>query len=368
MIKLKKILCAALCLVMLFAAGCKANDTSGVVEPIGRLALITTALELETDYNYADVWEGIVDCATTNSIDYGYYRPSEMTEADIEEQFDCAAKEGATVIVCMGDVFGSTIAKMQTKYPEVKFIAIDVSPSSIGELKTNTHCVMFRQEQGGYLAGYGAVKDGFTKLAYMGDHESESYFGYACGFVQGANDAAVEAKKKIEIKLGYISDFESKDAAAEACKKWYEEGTEILMLCADDEFAQKCAEHAVANVSYLIGTNNDQSYLGANFDYNPFMTSAMKGLREGVDATLEKVLAGAWAESLGGKIEYFGLENGNYIYMPEYAELWLFKDFSLENYGKLKDSIAAGTIAVSTNALPDYNAEFVTVDFSVHEK
>ena len=368
MVNFKKILCALLCVCVLAFAGCKANNTSGVVEPISRLALITTALELETDYNYASVWEGIVNCATTNNINYGYYRPAEMSTADITEQFEFAAKEGATVIICMGDVFGPSIATMQTKYPDIKFIAIDVSPSSIGELKANTHCVMFRQEQGGYLAGYGAVKDGFTKLAYMGDHESESYFGYACGFVKGANDAAVELKKKIEIKLGYISDFENKDAALEGCNQWQKNGTEILMVCADDEFTQKCAEKAVENVSYLIGTNNDQSYLGANFDYNPFMTSAMKGLREGVDATLEKVLAGAWAESLGGKIEYFGLENGNYIYMPEYAELWLFKDFSLETYNKLKDDIASGTIKISTDALPDYNSEFVTVDFSVHGK
>ena len=79
----------------------------------------------------------------------------------------------------------------------------------------------------------------------------------------------------------------------------------------------------------------------------------MKGLREAVDATLEMALAGVWEEQLGGKTLYFGLQNGNYIYMPEYEATWLFKDFTLEEYHTIKTKISQGEILIDGQKTPE---------------
>ena len=362
MINFKKIIACITCAMVLLCAGCKENTSqpTGVVEPIEKLALVTSNIELELDFNYAAVWEGIQTYSTTININYGYYRPSEMTEEAITEQFEYAAVDGATVIMCMGDAFTPVVKNMQTKYPNVKFVVIDASAEELGTLEKNTHTIMFRQEQGGYLAGYATVKDGLKKLGFLGDHPGEAYTNYLYGFIQGANDAAKLTGESVEINVAYCSDYQDDASAMGAVDTWYKNGTEVVMCCVDDIFTQSLAQTAVSNMGYIIGTNNDQSYLGANLDYNPFITSSMKGLREAVDATLEMMLAGAWEEELGGRTLYFGLQNGNYVYLPEYEATWLFDNFTLDEYGTLKNNIATGQILIDGAEMPA--AELVTVN------
>lgn len=364
MINLKKFLVFVICFSLVVCAGCKENGSnvpSGVVAPISKLALITSDIELELDFNYASVLEGIISCSESNNLNYGYYRPAEMTEEAIAQQYEYAIQDGAKVVISMGDVFGAVVKTMQEKYPEIKFIAIDVSSESIGALTSNTHTVMFRQEQGAYLAGYGAVKDGFVKLGFMGDHPAEAYSSYVYGFIQGANDAAKELNVSVEINVAYKTNYENEEIALNAVDAWYKEGTEIIMVCANDIFTQNCAKKAVDNMGYLIGTNNDQSYLSTNLDYNPFLTSSMKGVREAVDATLEMMLAGSWDEQMGGKTLYFGLQNGNYIYLPEYEATWLFKGFTLDEYNTLKTKISQGEILIDGTKIPQVNKDLVTL-------
>ncbi len=368
--KFKKILACLVLVALLFCAGCKPNDTeipSGLPPTMKKLALVTSNIEIELDFNYAAIWEGILSCCLTNNINYSFYMPDDMSEASLTQQFEAAATDGASVIMCFGDAFAPVIKVMQDKYPNINFVAIDVSPQEIGELKSNTHAVMFRQEQGGYLVGYSAVMDGFTKFAYMGDHKSATYEAYVNGFIKGINDAAVKNNTNVEIEVAYISDFESRESAFEQVGSWYTSGTELLMLCADDNFTASCAVKAVETFAYIIGTNNDQSYLGANLDYNPFITSAQKGLREVVDTTLEIMLAGNWEDLLGGKTLYYGLQNGNYIYLPEDEVTWLFAGFSLEEYQTLKNSIATGEILIDGSQVPTVNEDLVKVNIKTQE-
>lgn len=349
---------------LLFACGCKINSPDTPADApatANKIALITGTTELELDFDFASIWEGIISCSEANNLNYGYYRPDEMTEEAITLQFQYAIQDGATTIMCMGDFFASIVGKIQAQHPDVKFIVINASEESVGPLEKNTHTIMFRQEQGGYLAGFGAVKDGFTKLGFMGDHPSENYKNYLNGFIQGANDASKLTNTAIEIKAGYVSDYENSEIATNAVDAWYKEGTELIMVCADDTFVSACAEKAVNNLGYLLGADNDKSHLGGSLDYNPFLTSAMKGLREVVDATLEMALADKWDDELGGKTLYYGLQNGNYIYMPEYEATWLFKGFTLEEYHQIKTKISQGEILIDGTKLPEVNASLVTL-------
>ncbi len=363
----KKVVSFLLIISLLCFAGCKKNR-SGISEPISKIALITGTSDLELDFNNGAVWEGIATCGDTNSIEYTYYQPESASVESITAKFEEAAKDGAKVIVSMGDIFAPIVAEQQTKHSDIKYVLIDVSGNTVGKLEDNTHCVMFREEQSGYLAGYGAVKDGFTKFGFMGERNSETYSPYCYGLVQGANDAATEFDKTVEINVAYCDEFgsesasENEEASLKQIQDWYTAGTEIVMVVANDAFTERCAQLAVNEFSYMIGANNDQSYLTSTFDYNPFMTSAMKGLREAVDATLEMMLAGNWDSMLGGQTVFYGLQNGNYVYLPDDEALWLFKDFSLEDYSNVKDSLSSGAISVSSQDYPKIEEERVTLN------
>ena len=80
--------------------------------------------------------------------------------------------------------------------------------------------------------------------------------------------------------------------------------------------------------------------------YNPFVTSAMKGLQAATEAALDKFFKGEWAD-LGGKIETLKLETGDYVGLPTAEESWGFKTFTIDEYNKLVEAIRAGEVVVS---------------------
>ncbi len=58
---------------------------------------------------------------------------------------------------------------------------------------TLTHILSSSQSKKlGYLAGYAAVKDGYTKLGFMGGMAVPAVVRFGYGFVQGAEMAATE--------------------------------------------------------------------------------------------------------------------------------------------------------------------------------
>ena len=61
-----------------------------------------------------------------------------------------------------------------------------------------------------------------------------------------------------------------------------------------------------------------------SFAYNPFITSAMKGLTEAVNTALSDIEAGDWSD-IAASNGNFGLEDGDYIGLPTDADSWNFE-------------------------------------------
>ena len=98
-----------------------------------------------------------------------YYIPdSDASDEDRETMIRQAVNDGADVIVCVGYLYGASLAWAADQYPDVKFIAVDVTQGDIGTdtIPANCYCITFKEEQAGYLAGYAIAKDGKTCLLY----------------------------------------------------------------------------------------------------------------------------------------------------------------------------------------------------------
>ena len=115
-------------------------------------------------------WQGVQDFCSANSLNANYYRPTEDSDAARLEQMDNAVNDGAKSIVVAGYLFGSAIAEAQEKYPDVQFLALDVSTADLGDKAptSNTALITYKEEQAGYLAGYAAVYDGYKELGFLG--------------------------------------------------------------------------------------------------------------------------------------------------------------------------------------------------------
>ena len=110
--------------------------------------------------------------AEENGISYKYYQPQEGTTDSYLETIGLAIEGGAKLVVCPGFLFEEPVYLAQDQYKDVHFILLDGEPHSgdYSEYRTeaNTMPILFQEDEPGFLAGYAAVKDGYTKLGFLG--------------------------------------------------------------------------------------------------------------------------------------------------------------------------------------------------------
>lgn len=321
-------------------------ETTATVE--GKIALVTDVGTIDDESFNQATWEGVVQYGNANGIEYTYYQPTEDSTEERINQIDLAVSEGATVIVLPGYLFGETLSEVQSTYPDVKFIAVDVSEGDMSvPIEANAYACTFSEEQAGYLAGYAAVKDGYTKLGFLGGMAVPAVIRYGYGYVQGIDAAAQEMGVDVEVKYTYGGQFYGDANITAKMESWYSEGTEIVFACGGGIYTS-ALEAALNYNGMIIGVDVDQYSVGEGNSYNPVLTSAMKGLTSTVVDKLESYFAGDW-DSFGGQIQNLGLTDGDYLGLPTEGDSWAFKTFTQDEYNTLLAGIKDGSVAISSD-------------------
>ncbi len=353
------------------AAGADAASTeeapadNAAAVPDMKIAMVTDSGDI-TDESFNQItWETCIAFGEDKGVEYEYYKPAEDTDEERINAIDLAITEGATVIVMPGYLFGPAIAEEQALYPDVSFIAVDVTEGDIvnlaGEavsLGENVYICSFQEEQAGYLVGYAAVKDGYTKLGFLGGIAVPPVIRYGYGYVQRIIDAAEELGVDVSVKYYYGGKFNGDDAITARMEGWYADGTEVVFACGGGIYTS-AVDAAKEYDGKLIGVDVDQRpIIGESC-----VTSAMKGLHSAVYAALDAYATGNWA-SIGGKYELLGLAQGDYIGLPTEGESWGFSTFTVDEYNTVLAGIKDGSVTVSNDIenQPTVGAH-VTVDY-----
>ena len=302
-------------------------------------------------------WQGVQDFCSANGLNANYYRPTEDSDAARLEQMDNAVNDGAKSIVVAGYLFGKAIAEAQEKYPDVQFLALDVSASDLGDKAptANTALITYKEEQAGYLAGYAAVYDGYKELGFLGGMAVPAVIRYGYGFVQGADAAAKEiGATDVNIKYWYSGGFAATDEVKNKMDGWYSEGTEVVFACGGP-VCTSCDAAAKANGGKMIGVDVDQS---GQFD--TVITSAMKGLAESVNEALTDAMNNGWkfSETYSGKETKLGAAE-NCVGLPMSTSK--FTKFTQEQYDSLYASIVDGTLAIDDSYDADVKPAVTTI-------
>lgn len=338
--------------VLLVLAALLAMATSAALA--AEIALVTDVGTIDDESFNQACWEGVKAYAEANGKTYQYYQPGADSTDERLNSIDLAVSEGAKVVVCPGYLFGETVAQAQELYPDVDFIAVDVSAGDLGgvDAQQNLYCAVFGEEQAGYLAGYAVVKDGYTKLGFLGGMAVPAVQRYGYGFVQGANAAAVELGTPIEINYTYGGQFFGDANITAKMEGWYTTGTEIVFACGGSMF-QSIVAAASANDGYVIGVDVDQS---GESEY--VVTSAMKGLADAVQWAVAKVYDGTF-DTIGGQQASLGVAD-NAVQLPTGADSWRFETFTVEEYESLYQQMVDGTLVVDDDYTVMDNAETAT--------
>ena len=325
-------------------------DTMDSADGKYEVAFITDVGLLKDKSFNQGTFDGVKLFATAQGKSYKYYQPANGSDATDDDRFDAmkgAVEGGAKVVVAAGFMQGAALTKAATAYPDVKFVFIDGWPlvNENNEVLTNVAGVSFQEEQCGYLAGYAAVKEGYTKLGFTGGGggTNEACCRYGYGYVQGANAAAAEKNIKVEMKYTWLygANFTPSAELQTLCAGWYEAGTEVIFSCGGSIFDSVTAA-ADAYDGAVIGVDVDQS-----FSSTTVITSALKGIGEAAQLALEAAYGvnGDWS-TWGGKQTVLGAAQGS-VGLP--TATWSLKNWTVDKYEALLADIVSGNVAIDND-------------------
>ena len=329
------------------------------------IGFVTDVGQLKDKSFNQGTYDGVKLYAAANGLSYKYYQPANGDKATDDDRYDAmkaACDNGAKVVVCAGFLQEAALKKAAAEYPDVAFIFIDGYPISVDDkVLENVAPIAFAEEQSGYLAGYAVVKEGFEKLGFTGGGGGTNpacvRFGY--GFVQGANDAAKELGKTVDINYTWQfgNTFSPSPELMAMVSGWYNAGTEIVFCCGGNMF-QSVAQAAAENDGAVVGVDTDQS-----FESDTVVTSATKGLASAVQWALAKVYDGTFSE-IGGNATSLGADN-NAVGLP--TATWSMQNFTVEEYEALFQKLLSGEVTIDNNSEMSNPAEAgltnVTVNF-----
>jgi len=358
---MKKLLSVALvlCLVLGLGSAAFAADYS--------VAMITDYGDInDQSFNQA-TYEACKAFCEENGIDFTYFKPTGDSTAERVAMVEKADDKGFNVIVMPGFAFGETIVEVQNEYPDTIFIALEVSEGDLGgaTLADNVYCECYKDEQGGFIAGYAAVMLGYTHLGYLGGMAVPPVVRRGYGFLQGANAAAEKLGIADQVTVEYVYGnqfFADADITA-YMDNWYQNlGVQVVFACGGGIYGS-AAEAAAKVGGKVIGVDVDQSVIiDSAYGEGLTLTSALKGLDVSVKTMLAEVLAGNFA-NYGGKVETRGVVSedpaANYVGLPpttQYSE-----SFTEEDYKDMVAKMYSGELVVS-DAIDAMPATSITVN------
>ena len=316
-------------------------DTMESADGVYQVAMVTDVGQLKDGSFNEFTWNGCKKYAYDNEKSYKYYQPangSAATDDDRIKALTDACEAGAEVVVTPGFLQETALKAVVPNYPEVQFVFIDGwdmgYPNLVG--------VSYKEEQAGYLAGYAAVMEGFTKLGFSGGGggANPACIRYGYGYAQGADAAA--AAKGVNVEMRYSWEYgdtfsDSPDLQA-MLAGWYEAGTEVIFMCGGSMFNSGTAAAEAAETA-IIGVDVDQSPLS-----DTVVTSALKGLDVSVIKTLTDFYAGGalipGSSVLGAADDAVGLP----------VDSWSLENWSVEDYEALFAQIKAGEITIDNDS------------------
>lgn len=371
-------------------AGCGSTQNKNAAdasEEKMKVAMVTDSGDI-TDQSFNQMtYEACKAWGKENDIEFNYYKPQSDSDEARTASVDQAVADGANVIVLSGYVFAPTVIDESDLYPEVKFLALDVSAGDICEKgigegydynpdhynvtdyynEDNVYCCTYQEELSGFMAGYAAVMLGYRHLGFLGGMSVPAVNRYGYGYVQGADAAAKELGITDEVQVEYVcgGQFYGDADITAYMDTWYgSKGVEVVFACGGGIYTS-AAEAAVKTGGKVIGVDSDQSATIDDYKEGLTVTSAMKGLQVTIDNVLDAILDNEW-DKYAGKIENLGMESPdpaeNYVQLPEETTQW-DGTFTKEDYQKLVQRMYNGEYEVSSDSTTFPETEITATDY-----
>ena len=394
--KSRKILALVLSLAMVFALAACGNQQSGgdtnspapsgsqpvensqtpATEPTAgdvKVAMVTDYGDITDQSFNQTTYEACKAYCESAGIPFEYYKPAGDSTPERVAMIEAAAIDGYNVIVLPGYAFAEAIKETAELYPEVTFIALDVGEADLGAdyvVPSNVYCAVYQEELCGYMAGYAAVKLGYTHLGFLGGMAVPAVQRYGYGYIQGADAAAAKNGASVTMEYVYGNQFFGDADITAYMDNWYQSlGVEVVFACGGGIYTS-AAEAAAKVGGKVIGVDVDQSGILSAYGEDMTVTSAMKGLANTTQHMIDEVVNGNFA-NYGGKIDSLGLVSGddptaNYVQLPMETTQW-GDGFTQDDYKALVKAMYDGEITVSNDVSVEPAANATTINVNSYD-
>ncbi|MBQ0059896.1 MAG: BMP family ABC transporter substrate-binding protein [Lachnospiraceae bacterium] len=320
------------------------------------------SIAMVTSGNYAgnkaacQAWNGVQVFASSEDGVANRYEVSTADAAAADKQIKTIMKEGNTAAVFVGNDLEQSLYKAQEGNKDVRFIMIGGQPRpeegadpSIGE---NTLCVVFNNTELGYLAGYGAVYEGYRHLGFIAGTRSADAIAYESGFIAGvkacAADLALEAGAVV-VDEHYTESDALSPLVMEAALNQYDNGCQIIMAYG----------HQINRAVIKAAEKRNKLVISAGEDLRGESGAVLMGCAFDCAAAVEKALASCKSESFAGgtSVHYGAADNAISLCMSPDR----FTTFTEADYQRIFGELSSGarTAPQDNNVAGD---AFVTVN------
>jgi len=131
------------------------------------------------------VWNGVKKFMDESGVEVMEFEVTNETQR--EQAMRRMVSRGATIVLGVGFAQADAIDKVAAEHPDIQFAIIDVSWLD----RPNLRQYAFKEHEGSYLVGVAAANKSETgKVGFVGGMDIPLIRKFACGYVQGAKEAA----------------------------------------------------------------------------------------------------------------------------------------------------------------------------------
>ncbi len=224
------------------------------------------------------------------------------------------ARRGLTPIIAVSFSQATAVKAVAAEFPALRFVIIDAVVEA-----PNVQSILFREEQGSYLAGMlAAMRSATGKVGFVGGMDIPLIRKFACGYAEGAR--AVNPKVEVLQNMTGSTPAAWADPVrgAELARSQMERGADVVFHAAGATGLGVLQAAADAG-QYGIGVDSNQNMLHPGH----VLTSMVKRVDVATRAALEAASAGTWhpgTQVLGLAEDGVGLafdENNAGVVTPE---------------------------------------------------
>jgi basic membrane protein A len=209
------------------------------------------------------------------------------SNADYVPNLSSLARQKYDLVIAVGFLMGDATAKVAKSFPNVNFAIIDFPSAALKGKPKNTHGLLFKEAEAGYLAGtmaglYVKKKGGDQVVSAVGGQKVPAVDAYAAGYEAGAK----KANPGVKSIFAYSQDFVDQAKCKEIALNQIDQGSQVVFAVAG-QCGLGALDAAKEKNVQSIGVDADQGYVNGNV-----MTSALKKVDVAVFDTAKDIQDG----------------------------------------------------------------------------